>query len=200
MNLRRKLQVKSAVGFTIADCPDRLTGLFESAGLDQQMPLSDYVTGGILLFIQDKAALQKGIVKFLNDPQADNHWIAFPKKNSGTHTDLTRDRGWEPVTEQGWLPVRQVSIDDHWTALRFRQKASIAALRRGTDYPGIDSKAKTVQIPDMLLDRLSSEGLVQDFETLSFTRRKEYVIGVISAKKLETREKRINKVITDLSG
>ena len=47
-------------------------------------------------------------------------WISYPKRSSKVDTDLTRDRGWELLTEAGMRPVTQVSIDDVWSALRFR--------------------------------------------------------------------------------
>lgn len=47
-------------------------------------------------------------------------WFAYPKAGQ-LETDLTRDAGWEAVTEAGWKPVRQVAIDDVWSALRFRR-------------------------------------------------------------------------------
>jgi len=47
-------------------------------------------------------------------------WISYPKRSSKVETDLTRDRGWEVMTEAGLRPVTQVSIDALWSALRFR--------------------------------------------------------------------------------
>lgn len=35
-------------------------------------------------------------------------------------TDLNRDVVWELLGDRGIRPVRQVSIDDVWSALRFR--------------------------------------------------------------------------------
>ncbi len=47
-------------------------------------------------------------------------WLAYPKKTSGIATDLTRDHGWEPLRDDGWQSVAVVSIDDEWSAVRFR--------------------------------------------------------------------------------
>jgi hypothetical protein len=35
-------------------------------------------------------------------------------------TDLNRDRLWAALADAGVWPVRQVSIDQMWSALRFR--------------------------------------------------------------------------------
>jgi hypothetical protein len=55
-------------------------------------------------------------------------WIAYPKKTSGVETDLTRDRGWEALTDE-IDAVSQVAVDDTWSALRFKSVAE--AGRRG---------------------------------------------------------------------
>jgi hypothetical protein len=52
-------------------------------------------------------------------------WVSYPKKSSGVPTDITRDKGWEPLREAGWRPVSQVSVDDTWSALRFRPEADV---------------------------------------------------------------------------
>lgn len=47
-------------------------------------------------------------------------WFAYPKKSSGLKTDITRDVGWDAVTQAGLKGVAQVAIDETWSALRFR--------------------------------------------------------------------------------
>jgi hypothetical protein len=48
-------------------------------------------------------------------------WMAFPKSSSHKPvSDISRDRGWETVEETGLRRVGQVTIDDDWSALRFR--------------------------------------------------------------------------------
>ncbi len=48
-------------------------------------------------------------------------WFAYPKKSSKNYdSDISRDKGWGLVSSHGFEPVRQVSINDDWSALRFR--------------------------------------------------------------------------------
>ncbi|HDZ41438.1 MAG TPA: hypothetical protein ENH59_07170 [Bacteroidetes bacterium] len=48
-------------------------------------------------------------------------WFAYPKKSSSKYkSDISRDKGWGLLNSYGFGPVRQVSIDEDWTALRFR--------------------------------------------------------------------------------
>ena len=52
-------------------------------------------------------------------------WASYPKRSAKVATDLTRDHGWEAFSSAGWRPVTQVSIDDVWSALRFRPLAEV---------------------------------------------------------------------------
>jgi hypothetical protein len=58
-------------------------------------------------------------------------WMAYPKGSSKNYTcDFNRDKGWEVMGEYGLEPIRQVSIDEDWSALRFRKVAYIDKLTR----------------------------------------------------------------------
>lgn len=58
-------------------------------------------------------------------------WIAYPKGTSKKYTcDFNRDTGWKIVGEYGMEPVRQVAIDEDWSALRFRKVAFIKKMSR----------------------------------------------------------------------
>jgi hypothetical protein len=46
-------------------------------------------------------------------------WIAYPKAGK-LGTDLNRDKLWKLLEDKAIQPVRQVAIDDTWSALRFR--------------------------------------------------------------------------------
>ena len=58
-------------------------------------------------------------------------WLAYPKGSSKKYTcDFNRDTGWEVLGKLGFEPVRQVAIDDDWSALRFRSVAHIKKMTR----------------------------------------------------------------------
>jgi hypothetical protein len=49
-------------------------------------------------------------------------WFAYPKASSKKYTcDFNRDTGWSALAAVGYRPVRQVAIDEDWSALRFRR-------------------------------------------------------------------------------
>jgi hypothetical protein len=58
-------------------------------------------------------------------------WIAYPKKSSKRYrADFDRDRGWDVLGAAGFEPVRQVAIDEDWSALRFRRVEHVKSLTR----------------------------------------------------------------------
>jgi len=54
-----------------------------------------------------------------------------------------------------------------------------------------DTTPRTIEVPVDFTDRLQSDRLDKTFESLSYSRKKEYVDWIESAKKPETRERRI---------
>ena len=57
--------------------------------------------------------------KAMGDAQV---WFAYPKGTSKKfQCEFNRDNGWNVIKGLGWQPVRQVAIDEDWSALRFRR-------------------------------------------------------------------------------
>ena len=49
-------------------------------------------------------------------------WFAYPKGTSKKYKcDFNRDNGWDELRKLGFDTVRQVAIDEDWSALRFRR-------------------------------------------------------------------------------
>ena len=58
-------------------------------------------------------------------------WFAYPKGSSKKYTcEFNRDTGWAVTGEAGFEPVRQVAIDEDWSALRFRRPDYIKTMTR----------------------------------------------------------------------
>jgi hypothetical protein len=58
-------------------------------------------------------------------------WFAYPKKSSPHyHPEVGRDSSWQPLGDVGFEGVRQVAIDDQWSALRFRRAEFIETMNR----------------------------------------------------------------------
>ena len=59
-------------------------------------------------------------------------WLCYPKKSSKTYriSDCSRDTVALLLADEGYEPVRQVAIDDDWSALRFRKVENIKNMIR----------------------------------------------------------------------
>jgi hypothetical protein len=77
---------------------------------------------GILLFVRTAAELDTRAAPVIDVAKRDGlAWIAYPKGGQ-LQTDLNRDILWKNLEQKGVQGVRQISIDDVWSALRFRPK------------------------------------------------------------------------------
>ena len=78
-------------------------------------------TEGVLLFVTSLDEAERLAPGAMRAVRPDGLvWIAYPKGSSGVKTDVNRDRLWEALEPTGWRPVRQVALDDVWSAMRFR--------------------------------------------------------------------------------
>ncbi len=58
-------------------------------------------------------------------------WLAYPKGSSKRfRCDFNRDSGWATLGTVGFEGVRQVAIDEDWSALRFRRVEFIKTMTR----------------------------------------------------------------------
>ena len=58
-------------------------------------------------------------------------WVAYPKGTSKNYqSNLKRDVGWDALSAAGFRPVRQVAIDEDWSALRFRRAEFVKGTTR----------------------------------------------------------------------
>jgi hypothetical protein len=74
-------------------------------------------------------------------------WLCYPKGTSKNYKcDFNRDTGWAIVGELGFEPVRQVAIDEDWSALRFRKVEYIKTITRRESYALTnEAKKRTTQ-------------------------------------------------------
>ncbi|MDX1521843.1 MAG: hypothetical protein R3264_09465 [Anaerolineae bacterium] len=118
LDLKKKLQLKDDFKGAVLNKPNdvSLPGLPEPSGVDGP---ADYV----IVFVNDRAEVERFVGQVVQDLREDGLlWLCYPKKSSGIKTDITRDAGWEPLTQLNFRPVRQISIDKTWSALRFREQ------------------------------------------------------------------------------
>ncbi|HMQ47954.1 MAG TPA: hypothetical protein PKA00_11220 [Saprospiraceae bacterium] len=62
-------------------------------------------------------------------------WLCYPKSTSKKYTcNFNRDTGWAILGAHGMEPVRQVAIDEDWSALRFRRVEYIKKITRSENF------------------------------------------------------------------
>ena len=116
MDLSEKLQIKPGQSLAILNPPPGVTLPTGTAG---GAPATASVVIGFAARRDDLDQLSPVIGAARADRLA---WIGYPKGGK-LGTDLNRDRLAQALASQGIQPVRQVSIDETWSALRFRPAA-----------------------------------------------------------------------------
>lgn len=134
MNLLEKLNGKEKSRLLLWGAPQEFAPL--QTELEESLPVLPWKVGEsldfLLVFCVNQAALGKALSEVGDALQEDTLlWMAYPKKSSKVYkSDLTRDTGWEPLGQRGYEPVRQIALDEDWSALRFKPAGSITRLSR----------------------------------------------------------------------
>jgi hypothetical protein len=113
MSVASKLQLKPGMTLALVDAP---------AGFEPPLPeggrLTEAGADATLAFATDRAALDVLMPSLQESARAARlTWVAYPKAGK-LGTDLNRDRLREAVLAQGLDTVRQVALDDTWSAMR----------------------------------------------------------------------------------
>ncbi len=119
--LIRKLFFKPEYKAAVLNAPP---GYLERLGIPV---IGDLTAKSSLDFIQafatkktDLLPLVPGMIKALKSDGL--LWLCYPKGGSKVNTDLNRDILWAEMGKFGLAGVAMVSIDDTWSAMRFRPK------------------------------------------------------------------------------
>jgi len=89
-----------------------------------------------MVFVHTQEAIDKAIALIFPKLRGDAViWFCYPKASSKKYKcDFIRDTGWQILGEYSLEGVRQVAIDEDWSALRFRKTAYIKTLTRRESY------------------------------------------------------------------
>ncbi|MHC4876065.1 MAG: hypothetical protein ACYTGL_06170 [Planctomycetota bacterium] len=121
--LARKLQIKPDTRIQGSGVPEDVAGgrdpLPDGAAILKRAGKSEI--DGLLLFASTKKELDNTLdTHFARLTHDGLLWVAFPKKSSGIQTDLSMYEGWSKLEDAGLRGIRMISIDDTWSALRWR--------------------------------------------------------------------------------
>lgn len=115
MDLAAKLQIKPGTVVAAVGAPDDGPDL---AGLGTRGEPAD--AGAVIAFVRrsdELPALAESAIAAARDDRL--AWVAYPKGGQ-LGTDINRDSLATMLMAHGIQPVRQVALDDIWSALRFR--------------------------------------------------------------------------------
>jgi hypothetical protein len=111
LSLAKKLQIPAGQSVCLISPP---------AGFEIDAPVSSGTDAfALLLFARDaKSLMSQGKPVFEAAKRDGLAWIAYPKAGQ-LGTDLNRDKLSELMKPKGIQPVRLVSLDETWSAMRF---------------------------------------------------------------------------------
>ena len=114
-----KLRVRPGAAVRLIHAPDRHRPL-----------MGDAVDGSpadvVLLYSRSQAQLERDAAAAIEAVRAGGIlWVCYPKKSAGTPSDMSRDVCRELMLRRGWDAISQISIDDVWSAMRFKPAGMI---------------------------------------------------------------------------
>lgn len=192
----------------VLDAPD---GYVEHLGLSSKHTHPDEQQAGsydfVQMFFRSIRDVEVGVAKALHAIKPDGLlWLCYPKGGAKAGTDLTRDKGWETVKAAGYDGIALVSLDETWSAMRFRPadkvKMTPGSSRRtsGTGEPKAKRQSAPVpETPEDLAAALSGQSQAAErFDRLAPSHKKAYIEWILDAKRAETRESRITQTVEKL--
>jgi len=135
--LFRKLNLKGQTEIIVLNAPESFEP--ELAALEKVVVLRD--TGAVseitfaLVFVTTLETIDATVNAIAPKTKGDlTLWYAYPKSTSKKlKCAFNRDTGWEALGRAGFEPVRQVAVDEDWSALRFRRVAFIKTFSRSAE-------------------------------------------------------------------
>lgn len=133
MELWKKLQWKDQSPILLFNCPADLYNLFAELNTDIKTSAIGKFQF-IIVFAESLSQINKLIPIAVGSLESSGIlWSAYPKKSSKKYkSDISRDCGWELFSKSNFEPVRQISINEDWTALRFKKVSDIKTMKRKT--------------------------------------------------------------------
>lgn len=206
-SLLEKLQLKDEKNLLIQGLPSSIEKQFIKLNFSKGVtPLlkKRKIDFALVFAVNQKQllAIIKEVIPALQDDA--KFWIAYPKLTSKIASDLSRDKNWDIVSDYGYESVRIIALDNVWSACRFKKPGVDSQKSEGfssaNPAPGVDYDNKTITAPEALQQLFKKNKKAGDyFESLAFSHKREYVEWILSAKKEETIQKRLQATIEKLS-
>jgi len=103
------------------------------------------------LFVASKAEFEERFADATDAVTDDGLlWVSYPKSKGRQKYDINRDILWNLVLPLGWHPVSQVSLDEHWSAVRLKRNEPDVVYERPSNVksaePKVDSDVSEVGV------------------------------------------------------
>lgn len=128
----KKMNWKEGMKIQVWNTPTELNEFIQS------WKKAGFVAGGdenpdwMLAFVQTEEEVSAFLKKILpHAPEDQLIWMAYPKGSSKRYqAQINRDSGWRAMGENDLEAVRQIAINEDWSALRFRKIKYIKTMTR----------------------------------------------------------------------
>lgn len=130
--LFKKLNLTTQSVIHVLDAPASFeTELAALAGVDVRREI-DGPCAFMMAFAITQAAVDAASQRIASSAAGDAIvWMVYPKRTSRRYAcEFNRDTGWSVLGAAGFEAVRQVAIDEDWSALRFRRVEFIKSITR----------------------------------------------------------------------
>ncbi len=86
----------------------------------------------IVIFVMSQDDIKNALEKIISKCNENTIlWFCYPKGTSKKYKcAINRDNGWQMLGDLGYEGVRQIAIDEDWSALRFKKVETIKTLKR----------------------------------------------------------------------
>lgn len=202
--LVKKLQIKPGTNWLVYNAPENFLQLIE--------PLPDGVNisykpkgnfNGIQFFAKNNTELVQHMpfIKPLLKPDT-VLWVIYPKKSSAIASDLNMMSSWDELTRLNLRPVASAAVDETWSAIRFKpieltkgSTVSNANVQKSEFAQYVDVINKQITLPDDVAALLQqNSAALNNYQSLAYSHKKEYVLWILTAKQAKTREIRLVKM------
>lgn len=127
----KKMTWKDGMNIQVWNCPKELESLIEewkNEGWIDASKSPDFM----LAFVQEEEEVKKYFFDMqAKAPEDQQIWMAYPKGSSKRYkAKINRDSGWKYLGEFDYESVRQIAINEDWSALRFRKTKYVKVMSR----------------------------------------------------------------------
>jgi len=127
----KKMTWKEGMNIQIWNAPpelDELISFWKKDGLVQSEAKPDFM----LAFVRNEEEIKNYFLEMQKLAPGDQQiWMAYPKRSSKLYkAQINRDSGWSYLGNFDYESVRQIAINEDWSALRFRKTKFVKVMTR----------------------------------------------------------------------